>query len=46
MNKDKQIAEMVMVLTESQHAFDRAWKSKIDQIAKEMLEGRNERDFV
>lgn len=26
MTKDKQIDEMVMVLTESQHAFDRVWK--------------------
>lgn len=26
MSRDKQIEEMVMVLTESQHAFDRAWK--------------------
>lgn len=26
MDREKQINEMVMVLTESQHAFDRAWK--------------------
>ena len=26
MTKDKQIEEMTIVLTEAQHAFDRAWK--------------------
>ena len=40
MSKDEQIQEMVMVLTEAQHAFDRAWKECLHNNAS-MPDGEN-----